>query len=260
MKDLRKVGRSEEGSSSRFRLTLSESNPNTRANSEEAFRYNGPWEKRGGREQTRLFALSFHRHTKVPFTDAFSVLDVGCALGDSLPVWHKLYPRAELSGCDISRTAVDRASELHGSFAKFSRASFEDIKGFYDVIFCSNVLEHFEQHVEIARELLGHCKILFVMTPYAELDNGRPLTPSAGSYHVASFLEDTFSALEIDSQATVRTKVVRCAKAWGPTLAAETIWHVKYLMGIISSPSPPRRQIIYTITSGKWLQEFATLP
>ncbi len=231
-----------------LRLELSEHNPNTLSNIEEAFARGGAWDRNCGQTQTHLFAKCFHKHIKVSFTGKFTVLDVGCALGDALLIWHRHYPKAEMFGCDVSETAIARATELYSSIAKFTRASFEEIKGFYDVIFCSNVLEHFEQHVEIARELLTHCKVLYVMTPFAELNNGRPLVPSPQSFHVASFFEDTFSSLEKECNATVKTKVVRCPVAWSPSFKSEVMWHMKYLMGLISSPSSPRRQIIYTIT------------
>lgn len=35
-------------------------------------------------------------------------------------------------------------------FDEFFRAGFEDISGFRDAIYCSNVLEHFEKYTEIA--------------------------------------------------------------------------------------------------------------
>ena len=230
-----------------FTLQLSPDNPNTRTNAEETFG-TGQWEQRGGRRQTRLFAEYFHRHVTVPFAGDFSVLDVGCALGDAAAVWHKAYPRARLFGCDVSQVAVDRATQDYGSIASFTRSSFEEIEGMYDVIFCSNVLEHFEQHVAIARELLTHCKILYAMTPYAELNNGRPMAPAPGAIHVATFLEDTFASLGQGADVRITTKVIRCPIAWGPRFPTEVLWHIKYALGLIHAPSPPRRQIIYTMS------------
>lgn len=137
-----------------FKLTLSPDNPNIRAHSEEAFVNGGSWERKRGRTQTRLFAECFHRYTS--------------ALGDALPVWHRYYPAANLFGCDVAQVAVDRSVELYGNLADFFRASFEEIQDTWDVIYCSNVLEHFKQHVEIARELLNHCTILYVMNLFPE--------------------------------------------------------------------------------------------
>jgi len=232
----------------KFKLELSDNNPNTLSNIEQAFSPGGSWDKNSGQSQTRLFTECFLNHVPIPLGKQFSVLDVGCALGDGLAVWHRRYPHAKLYGCDVSQTAIDRATQTYGTIATFTRSSFEEITGSYDVIICSNVLEHFEQHVEIAKELLTHCKILYVMTPYAELDNGKPMVPSKGSFHVATFLEDTFSSLERECNVRISTKVVRCSGAWSPSLLSEIKWHIQYLLGKITSPSPPRRQIIYSIS------------
>ena len=229
-----------------LKIEISPDNPNTPHYSDDLFA-SGEWERRGGRKQTRQFAKFFHRHTRIPFGPDFTLLDVGCALGDAMVVWKKNYPGARLHGCDISRTAVDRATERYGSIATFRQWSFEQIQGVYDVCICSNVLEHFEQHIAIARHLLKHCKVLYVMTPYAELNNGKPLVPQRGEIHVATFLEDSFDGLVEDPGVSITTKVVRCPGAWGPSLPGEILWHVRYFMGWISTPSPPRRQIIYTI-------------
>jgi 2-polyprenyl-3-methyl-5-hydroxy-6-metoxy-1,4-benzoquinol methylase len=229
-----------------LKLEISPDNPNTARYSDDLFA-SGEWEKRGGRTQTRQFAKFFHRHIEIPFAPDFTHLDVGCALGDAMPVWHQKYPRAKLTGCDISQTAVARAAQRYGSIAAFHCWSFEQIVGLYDVCICSNVLEHFEQHVAIARHLLSHCRVLYVMTPYAELNNGRPLVPRPGEIHVATFLEDSFDALTQDPGASIDTEVIRCPRAWGPSIPGELLWHFRYFMGWTTAPSPPRRQIIYTI-------------
>jgi SAM-dependent methyltransferase len=233
-----------------MKADTSNTNPNTREAWNAAFAEDGSWRLNLGRDQTRRFAECFHKHVRVPITGKFSVLDVGCALGDSLPVWRKHYPEAELHGTDVSEVAIEQARELHGAIATFTRASFDEITGTYDVIFCSNVLEHFEEHVAIARKLLAHCRYLYVLTPYAEWDEiGRPLVPAPNQQHVATFFLDTFDSLRQDDFARIDTKIVRCPIAWSPSLKGEIGWHLRYFLGRISTPSPPRRQIIYTITA-----------
>lgn len=223
-------------------------NPNTRAAWEEEFAETGFWENNQGRRQTRLFAKFFLDHISVPLPQPFSVLDVGCAVGDALPLWHKAYPRAQLFGCDVSARAIERAKKEWGGIAVFETRGFDELRGDFDVVYCSNVMEHFDNHVAIAESLLRHCRILYVMTPYAELNNGRQLSVAPLALHVASFFEDTFDGLVEKGLASVETKVIRCPGAWGPSLKSELAWHVRYLLGRIASPSPPRRQIIYTIT------------
>lgn len=228
-------------------LQLSPGNPNTRNHSESAFREGGVWDKNQGANQTRLFAECFHKHTQVPYTGEFSVLDIGCALDDALPVWKKYYPQARLFGCDVAESAISRAKKRYGEIAEFFLAGFEDLQGKWDVIYCSNVLEHFEQHVEIAAALLAHCKVLYVMTPYLELQDGRPIVPRPGSFHVATFDKETFNSLETGHGAVIKTKVVRCPGAWGEGIVSEFVSRVRCLLkGYVYTP---RRQIIYSIFS-----------
>lgn len=201
----------------RFRLQLSEYNSNTRERSEFVFQEGGHWDQNHGPAQTRWFAESFHRHAQIPWSE-FSVLDVGCALGDALPVWRRRYPAAKLYGCDVAESAVKRCRQRHGDIAEFFRASFEEIEGFWDVIFCSNVLEHFEQHLEIAEALLGQCKVLMALTPFGELRNGSPLRVSEDYYHVATFFRDSFDDLVRRGHASrIETAIFSCPGGWGYT-------------------------------------------
>jgi SAM-dependent methyltransferase len=228
-----------------MQLMISDNNPNTRTHHEKAYAPGGVWDQNQGRRQTRLFAEYFHRHIKVPIDGQFSVLDVGCGLGDAIPVWHRRYPQAKLFGSDIAQMAVDRCAETYGSLANFFRASFEEIQGYWDVIFCSNVLEHFEQHLEIAELLLGLCRILYVMTPYRETRNGHLLAPALGEFHVATLDESSFAALEIKGLASISTRVFRAPGAWGPDWKGEVKWKLKRALG--RTKDRPPRQIVYTI-------------
>jgi SAM-dependent methyltransferase len=237
----------------RFRLELSDQNPNTRDRSEEVFVEGGHWEKNQGRRQTRRFAECFHRRVRLPWSE-FSVLDVGCALGDALSVWRREYPSAKLYGCDVAESAVRRCQECYGNMARFFRASFEEIDGHWDVIYCSNVLEHFEQFLEIAGELLLHCKLLFVLTPFGELRNGALLRPSAERYyHVATFYRDALDDLIRSGKASkVETTIFSCPRGgWGFTRVQRIRWLVSLILGghyIVQEPL----QIIYGIHSSQW--------
>jgi SAM-dependent methyltransferase len=192
-----------------------------------------------------LFAEYFHRYVKVPFDGEFSVLDVGCGLGDAIPVWHRCYPRAKLFGCDVAKMAVDRCVETYGDIASFFRASFEELQGRWDVLFCSNVLEHFEQHLEIAEHLLRMCQLLYIVVPYAETRNGQPLTPHVGDFHVVTLDKSSFSALETKGLASISTKVFRVPGAWSPDWSGELRWALRRVLG--RTQDRPPRQIVYTI-------------
>ena len=158
------------------------------------FSEGGMWEIRNGRKQTQEYAGLFVRDIKIPLNE-FSLLDVGCALGDSIPVLKKAYPMAKLFGCDVSRTAIERCKKDYGEQAEFFAAAFEDISGFWDVIYCSHTIEHFADYKRIASWLLSKCNILYIIVPYYELKNGKPLDPLVEKGHMATFYRDTFNDL-----------------------------------------------------------------
>ena len=238
----------------KFKLKLSDLNPNTRSRSEFVFLPNGHWDKNKGRRQTRAFAECFHLRVRIPWAD-FSVLDLGCALGDALAVWHQRYPSAKLYGCDVAETAIGRCRETYGQVAQFFRSSFEEIDGFWDIIYCSNVLEHFEQHVEIAEELLAHCKVLFLLTPFVELKNGSPLYVGAeeDSHHVATLYRNTFDVLKRSGKASrIETVTFSCSDGgWGLTRRQRIRWIIGSLLRNHYIEQEPL-QILYAIHNAAW--------
>jgi len=189
--------------------------PDTRQFCDKVFT-RGVWEKHG-RKQTRGFAEHFHKHVKVPLS-RFSMLDMGCALGDSLPVWKRNYPNARLAACDVSEVAIKRCQAEYGRIAECFVGTFEQIEGLWDVIYCSNVLEHFEEHIDIARALLSHCSLLYVLTPFNELQDGSMLYrgASGGFPHVATFYRNSFDSLIKGGDASrIDTLIFSAPGAWG---------------------------------------------
>lgn len=194
-------------------MKLSPNDKNTREAWEDYF--SGGWERNDGRNQTRLFAEYFLDAVPLP-PDAESLLDVGCALGDALPAIRRRYPRLRLTGCDVCETAVAKARERYGDLAAFHRWGFDDIQGTYDLIYCSNTLEHFENYLDVARTLLRHARFLYVLVPYKELRGGRPLRAEPGEWHVATFTRSSFAPLVAGgSAARVRSWVRYTPGAWG---------------------------------------------
>ena len=53
-----------------------------------------------------------------------SVLDVGCGAGAALRELAEQYPKAELTGCDISPLAIETATALNGDLVKTRRMRF----------------------------------------------------------------------------------------------------------------------------------------
>lgn len=196
-------------------MNLSPLNRNTRATWEGYFA--DGWERNRGRQQTWLFARYFLDTFRLPESTR-TLLDVGCAMGDALPAFHARYPALELHGCDVSSAAIDQARACYGEIATFHVWGFEEIQGCFDVIYCSNTLEHFENYLNIARQLLTHCKRLYILVPYLELgENGRPLEPADGQWHVATFDAASFDPLMREAKVSrIRHWLHPCPVAWGP--------------------------------------------
>lgn len=172
------------------------------------------WEKNDGRMQTRLFAKYFLEKMELP-TGVTTLLDVGCGMGDAAAEFHARYPELQITGCDVSAQALAKAQESYGAFATFRQWTFEQIEGRYDAIYCSNTLEHFENHMEIASKLLERCDHLFVLVPYMELRHGKRLTPRADEQHVATFDRRSFDALQRSgAAASIESVVTRAPGAW----------------------------------------------
>jgi len=225
---------------------------------DKAFSPGGQWETNNGRNQTRRFAECFVRNIKIPFEE-FLLLDVGCVLGDAAPVLHKAYPKARLYGCDVSQVAIDRCKEDYGHIAEFFRAGFEDILGFWDMIYCSNVLEHFEEYKEIASWLLNKCNVLYIMTPFFELKNGQPLNPKVETGHKVTLYQNSFDEFYKQGflSLPIKTKKIRCPKAWSPPLLKEISREIRrgIKMIIFRRYFPPRmRQIIYELRNKDYIQ------
>lgn len=193
-------------------MNISTLNKNTKEHWENYFK--NEWEKNDGRNQTRLFAHFFLNTISLP-KEARSLLDVGCALGDALSEINTRYPHLKLFGCDFSSYAIENARKTYGNIATFENWSFEEIKGYYDIIYCSNTLEHFENYLDISQKLLTHCKRLYILVPYLEMRNGQKLNVDPNYQHVATFDKNSFDPLlEMRDAASIRSWIRFTPGAW----------------------------------------------
>ena len=71
-----------------------------------------------------------------------SILDVGCGTGHLLSFLNVTFPESTYSGLDFSEAALQIAQKIlpKGSFKKHN--IYEKIQGKYDVVICTEVLEH----------------------------------------------------------------------------------------------------------------------
>ena len=160
------------------------------------------WNKKYGdadsglkKNQTFRFAKAVSHH--VDFSWARTLLDVGCGRGEAALVFKKRWPQLNITGIDQSAVGIDIANRLYGAWATFSVMDMNAIDDSFDVIYISNVVEHFVDYWQIARRLLDRCRWLCVMVPFDQRVKrfGPRITPSPDRDHQHSFLEDSFDFL-----------------------------------------------------------------
>lgn len=107
------------------------------------------------RHRFRLILSEVSRILKVinKPAEAVRVLDMGCGLGHLIQRLKQEYPRLQCHGVDISEKAI---SELRGKMpgSSWDAADIQKpvelpLKGRYDIIICSEVLEHCEAPQEV---------------------------------------------------------------------------------------------------------------
>jgi 2-polyprenyl-3-methyl-5-hydroxy-6-metoxy-1,4-benzoquinol methylase len=83
-----------------------------------------------------------------------SLLDVGCGNGALLTAIDARYPGVRLAGVDLSSVVVEqnRAALPHMSFA-VTNVDDADLDGVFDVVVCSEVLEHVDQQGLVMQRL-----------------------------------------------------------------------------------------------------------
>lgn len=141
-------------------------------------RFTNDWESNKGREQTRFF--SNIAVDNIPNwlvsninSNRFTVCDVGCAEGDAVPVLNNKFYKSKVSGIDFSEEAIEKAKKYYPNY-EFLQGAIEDIKGNYDVLFCSNVLEHFINPFEMLEKMLDKTNIhLILLLPFQEYDRAK---------------------------------------------------------------------------------------
>lgn len=122
------------------------------------YRFKNNWEACTGKEQTRFFSdLACAMLPEWLIQDIqknnYNLCDIGCAQGDALDGFAEVFSGSKLYGEDFSQIAIEKSKLNHPEYL-FEVADILDKsqKKQYDIIYCSNVLEHFEN----PREILGH--------------------------------------------------------------------------------------------------------
>lgn len=154
-------------------------------------RFAEDWESNSGEAQSVFFINLAQELLPDWFKDHFrkeqlSLCDWGCAEGDGTNVLAKGYPKNKITGIDFADTAIEKAK------LKFPKTKFEAIdlltekhKQRYDVVFTSNVLEHFDKPWKTFEKISNFANdFVVVMVPFEEDPSAR--IPE----HFASFTLD----------------------------------------------------------------------
>lgn len=133
----------------------------------------GDWQSRGGEIQTMAFVNAQLPYYGLSEGFAGQIVDFGCGPGSGMAVLRDAFPQATLLGIDISETAIEHARLHYGDLAQFEAGDHTMLSD-ADVIICSNVLEHLDDDLSVARVLWERtAKHLFITVPYQE----SPLNP-----------------------------------------------------------------------------------
>jgi len=158
-------------------------NPNTRSYwNERLTAVDGFWRDENYRH---IFEL-------LPSDRPFTLLDIGCAVGDGCELLQERFPQATISGIDISDVGIEKAKQKSKSITyHVLDVIHEALPGTYDYITIIETLEHFDDPFPIIDKCLDRVReAVIVSTPYEQHYTGRNL---GAHEHCYSFNEKTFS-------------------------------------------------------------------
>jgi trans-aconitate methyltransferase len=146
--------------------------------------------------------------------DGLDVCDVGCAQGEGTAYLRNYFSKSKLTGIDFSESAIAKAKE---SFPEVNYLCEDmlSLSAAYDVVFISNVLEHFEDPYPVLEALAKHSgKYLAVFVPFREYNRV--------SEHFYTFDYDSFPE-EIDGMKFEYMAIIDCADEPGSSWSGAEI-------------------------------------
>ena len=136
-------------------------------------RFINDWEEMDGHQQTNFFVDILMNNLPEWMKNTLqgvTVCDAGCAEGQGAYKFKQKYQTIDIDGIDFSEVAIEKAKELYPDI-RFFKDDIYNLSKFYDIIFTSNVLEHFNNPFEIVEKLLEKTKQhLIIMVPFQEVE------------------------------------------------------------------------------------------
>ena len=142
------------------------------------FRMKYNWNFVGGGEQTLYFAAGAMANVDLSkLRNINSVLDFGCATGDSAILLKIFFPNAKIFLHDLSSIGVEKGINKYSRFLPVSKYKPGEKA---DLVYCSNVIEHVKNPIDLVNELIN-CTLEYVLIqcPWEEIHpvNGKLISP-----------------------------------------------------------------------------------
>lgn len=138
-------------------------------------RFDTDWVEYSGNEQTKFFASVLNTLLPEWLCNEineynYSVCDLGCAEGDALEEYRKIFAKSQLYGEDFSKKAIEIARKKYPAY-KFSVSDILEIenKEKFPVVICSNVVEHFKDTYNVLKSVCARSEnYSIILIPYRE--------------------------------------------------------------------------------------------
>lgn len=135
----------------------------------------------------------YHLLEFFPKNKVFTLLDIGCALGDGCELLKEKLPKSKITGIDISKVGIDKAKEKGKKIEYYVSDILKDpILKSFDYITIIQTLEHIDNPFAVVDKCLKCTKkALLISVPYNSKYTG-PINQRDINEHRYSFNEKTF--------------------------------------------------------------------
>jgi hypothetical protein len=157
------------------------------------------WDSVGGGLQNQQFAVGMSQRVETAKLGMVnSILDYGCATGESVPVLSKMFPHARIYLFDLAREGMKQGLK---KYRDTHRVSEWDAGTRVDLIYTSNVIEHVEDVNGFLSILYSQSKsAIIVQCPWDERHpDGSKLTPEKPQGEHIWTIDDSFIELNFDT-------------------------------------------------------------
>jgi SAM-dependent methyltransferase len=179
------------------------------------FRMKYDWNAVGGANQTQLFCASLFANIDIrKLENINSVLDFGCATGDSAPILRIFFPNASIYLYDLSERGLKKAINKYKRFLNVSKWE-SGVK--VDFVYCSNVIEHVANPKQLVISLIiATTKYICIQCPYDEAHhNGGLISPeNPVGEHIWTVNDDFFEKYIKDDRVSWTKSIGVVPMAW----------------------------------------------